>query len=123
MAKYLRLEDLEIYKMSMEIGEDIWKIVDTWNYFQKDTIGKQMVRSGDSIAANIAEGYGRYSYKENRQFCVYARGSLMETKTWIVKTHNRKLITTEIYDQFINRLKTLHLKLNAYIKTIKKSIS
>ena len=68
MAKYLRLEDLEIYKMSMEIGEDIWKIVDTWNYFQKDTIGKQMVRSGDSIAANIAEGYGRYSYKEQFEY-------------------------------------------------------
>jgi len=63
-----------------------------WDFFAKDTIGKQFVKLTDSIAANISEGFGRFFYKENRQFGYYARGSLFETTTWLTKAHNRKLI-------------------------------
>lgn len=77
----MKLEELNVYNLSMELGEIIWGIVEKWNYFEKDTIGKQLVRAADSIAANIAEGYGRYHFKENKQFCFYSRGSLFETKT------------------------------------------
>lgn len=69
-----------------------------WNFLAQDTIGKQMIRSSDSIAANIAEGYGRYFFKENRQFCFYSRGSILETKTWLKKAKNRNLITDEQYN-------------------------
>jgi four helix bundle protein len=57
-----RLEDLEIYNISMEIGDEVWKIVANWNYFARDTIGKQWTRAIDSVSANISEGYGRFSY-------------------------------------------------------------
>ena len=87
----MRLEDLEVYQQAMELGEKVWEIAINWNYFAKDTIGKQLVRAVDSVAANLSEGFGRFSYKENRQFCYYARGSLYETKTWLTKGKNRKL--------------------------------
>lgn len=58
----------------MELGENIWKIVTNWKYFEKDTIGKQLVKAVDSVAANISEGYGRYHFKENINFCYYSRG-------------------------------------------------
>lgn len=60
----MKLEELEIYQLSMEIGEKVWEIVNAWDYFAKDTIGKQLIRSTDSIAANISEGFGRYHYKD-----------------------------------------------------------
>lgn len=66
--KVLRLDDLEIYQLSMEIGEFVWAIVDKWNYFQKKTVGEQFTRSADSIAANISEGYGRYFLKKKENF-------------------------------------------------------
>jgi four helix bundle protein len=53
----------------------------------KDTIGKQLVKSTDSISAIISEGFGRYHFLENKNFCFYAHGSLFETKTWITKAH------------------------------------
>jgi len=84
MSKYV-LEDLDVYNLSIEIADEIWNIVITWNYLAQDTVGKQIIRSSDSIGANIAEGYGRYFFKENRQFCFYSRGSILETKTWIKK--------------------------------------
>ncbi|MBX2992286.1 MAG: four helix bundle protein [Bacteroidetes bacterium] len=117
----LRLEELEVYQMAMDIGEDVWKFVDTWEYFAKRTIGGQLVESADSIAANISEGFGRYHYKENRQFCYYARGSLMETKTWLMEAKGRNFISEKRYDDLIEKLKTLHLKLNSYIKSIGRS--
>ena len=65
----LKLEDLQIYKLSMEMADIIRTSVLSWGYFHKDTIGKQLVKSADSIAANLSEGFGRFHYKENKQFC------------------------------------------------------
>lgn len=114
----LKLEELEIYKLAIELGEKIWKIVLKWDYFAKDTVGKQLVRAADSISANISEGYGRFSYKENKQFCYYGRGSLMETKTWLTKANNRKLILKEDFQLLLSNLELIHKKLNGYIKSI-----
>ena len=116
----MKLEELQVYQLSMEISEKFWNIIIHWNYFEKDTIGKQFIKAADSMAANLSEGFGRYFYKENRQFCYYSRGSLFETKTWLRKTFNRKLIEEEDYLLFVNELETIGVKLNNYIKTIGK---
>jgi four helix bundle protein len=79
------------------------------------------VEAADSIAANVAEGYGRYFYKDRKQFCYYSRGSLMETKNWLTKSFSQKLITQEEFDTLIEKLKVLHFKLNNYIKKLKQN--
>jgi len=56
----MKLEELQVYQLSMGIGEKIWSIVIDWSYFEKDTIGKQLVRAADSVAANLSEGFGRF---------------------------------------------------------------
>ncbi len=96
----MKLEELQVYQMAMEMAEKIWPIVLKWDCFSKDTIGKQLVRAADSVAANLSEGYGRFFYKENRQFCYYSRGSLYEMKTWITKAHNRNLINDDDFNAF-----------------------
>ncbi|MGZ4048574.1 MAG: four helix bundle protein [Bacteroidia bacterium] len=106
------------------MADEIWNVVINWSFLAQDTVGKQVIRSSDSIAANIAEGYGRYFYKENRQFCFYSRGSILETKTWIKKAKNRSLINEEQYNNLFSKLELIHLKLNAYMKFIgKKSVT
>ena len=106
--------------MAMKLGEDVWSIVVKWDYFCKDTIGKQLVRASDSIAANLSEGLGRYHYKETRNFSYYSRGSLFETKTWITKAKNRSLITETQFIEFTNTLDIIGIKINNYIKTLGK---
>ena len=64
----MRLEDLKVYQMAMEMGEVIQSIVIEWDYFTKDTIGKQLIRAADSVAANLSEGFGRYHFKEAKNF-------------------------------------------------------
>ncbi len=114
----MKLEELKVYQLAMDVGENVWDIVRKWDYFAKDTVGKQLVKSVDSIAANISEGYGRFHYKENKQFCYYSRGSLYETKTWLNKAHNRRLIADDNFQSLQNDLETIAYKLNSYIKSI-----
>ena len=118
---YHSLEDLEVYQLPEVFGDEIWFIVHDWDYFAKDTVGKQMARSADSISANIAEGYGRYHYKENRNFCYFSRGSIIETKGWLKKSRTRNLISEEQFNQLLEKLQTIHFKLNAYLKFIGKT--
>ena len=112
----MKLEDLNIYQISMNLGEQVWKIVDGWDKFEKFSIGRQMLTSVDSIAANIAEGFGRFHYKDAKNFYYYARGSLFETQTWIEKSTQRRLINKEESVKLLNELKDLGVKLNNYIK-------
>ena len=117
----VKLEDLEIYQLALEIGEYVWDIVNKWERFPRQTTGAQFVNAADSVSANIAEGYGRYFYKDRKQFCYYSRGSLMETKNWVEKSFKRNLINQTAYDYLITRLQTLHHKLNIYIKKLKEN--
>ena len=116
----IKLEDLEVYKVAMEIGEIAWNIVEKWNYSQKDTLGKQFTKSADSIALNISEGYGRFHFAENRNFCWYSRGSAFETGTAIKKAVNRRLFSNEEYDLLRSKLLYYFKLINPYIKSIGK---
>jgi len=113
-----RLKDLEVYQLAESFSDEVWNIVITWDYFAKDTVGKQIARSADSISSNIAEGYGRFHYKENKNFCYFSRGSIIETKGWLKKSKNRNLISEEKATDLLNQLEIIHIKLNAYIKFI-----
>lgn len=115
------LDDLEVHRLAKEFSNEIWEIVLLFNYFEKDTVGKQLCRSADSISSNIAEGYGRYFYKENKQFCYYARGSIFETKDWITKLKDRKIISEERFSDLDNKLNTIGKMLNSYINAIGKN--
>lgn len=114
------LEELKVYQLAMEVGDSSWIIVSKWNYFERDTIGKQLVRAADSIAANISEGFGRYHFKENRYFNFVARGSLFETKTWLEKAVKRNLISLEEFSKLKIEMNELGKMLNGYIKKIGK---
>ncbi len=113
-----KLEELQVYQLAMDLGERIWELADSWDYFPKDTIGKQLVRAADSIAANIGEGYGRFFYKESKQFYYYSRGSLFETRVWIQKACKRKLISDEETKTLIEMTEILGKKINNFIKSV-----
>ncbi len=119
----MKLEELQVYQLLMELGEKIWKIVINWDYFLKDTVGRQLVKAADSLAANLSEGFGRFFYKENKQLCYYSRGSLFETKTWLTKAKNRELISEDQFERFLKNIDLIGKKLNAYINSIGKQSS
>jgi len=112
------LSELKVYAKAMDLGERVWELVRRWEQLSRDTVGKQLIRSTDSIAGNISEGFGRYHFKENRNHCYYARGSLFETKTWLQKAKQRNLIDQEEHQRLESELTEMAKMLNKYINSI-----
>ena len=111
-------EKLRVYRLSEKLADELWRIVMRWGYFERDTVGKQLVRAGDSIGANIAEGTGRGTFLDNRRFVRMARGSLNETKHWLRRAHKRDLLTTAQTDSLKPMIEELAPTLNAYLNSI-----
>lgn len=107
MKKYLKLNDIGSYKISFHLSNYVWNIVLNWSYFAQSTIGSQFVRAIDSISANIAEGFGRYSKKDKIKFYRYALGSIKEALDWNEKAKARKLLTKEEYTHILEELTKL----------------
>ncbi len=107
-----------MYKLAMQIGEKIWNCIVVNDYFSRQTLGLQVVRSADSIAANISEGEGVYYFKAKRKFLYYARGSVYETITWLNKMKERKLIKEAAFMDIDEQLEELRRLINGNIKKI-----
>jgi len=116
----MKLEDLEVYNISMDLSDKVWLLVEKWDYFKKDTLGKQLVRAIDSVSANISEGFGRNTYKDQRSFYYYSRGSLYESKTWITKAKRRDIIDETTYNELLAEFNVLGVKLNNFISSVTK---
>ena len=108
--------ELDVYRLAEQLSDMVWDAFDTWSVKTQKTMGYQVIRSADSIAANIAEGYGRFTPPDRRKFYIYSRGSFEETKAWLRKAVRRKVITSkdeiEVFKAVINELGP---KLNAFI--------
>jgi four helix bundle protein len=116
--KKTNFENLEIYNLAELLADEIWEIVLKWNNLARDTIGKQLVRSADSIGANIAEGSGRGSEQDYRRFIRIARGSLNETRHWLRRAFKRKLLTATQIKNLTPVIEKLTPTLNAYLGAI-----
>ena len=113
---FLECSSLSSYKKSFDFSNLIWNEVDEWDYFEKITIGNQLVRSADSISANIAEGFGRYGKKDKIKFYRYSFSSVLEVKDWVEKAKIRNIISIEKYTNFLSFIEQLPIEINQLIK-------
>ncbi len=82
------LQRLEAWRRSKDFALRIYRdVLPLLPAEEKWVLKQQLRRSSVSIPANIAEGYGRYYYQDNIRFCYNARGSLEETLSHIVFSH------------------------------------
>ncbi len=119
-----QFDELKILQQAEGIADDVWGIVIALPVFQRDVVGGQLCRAADSIGANIAESFGRYSYGEKLQFLYYARGSLFETKYWVNRIAKRQLVSNEIAMNYGERLTQLAKQMNSFAsgwKSLKNS--
>jgi len=118
---FLPFEDLKVFQLAEQLADEIWDIVITWKYFEKITLGQQWVDAADSVGANIAEGAGRGTPKENKRFIRIARGSFNETKYWLRRAKRRKLVDTDQTAKLQLLIDQIGPSLNAYMKSIGKN--
>jgi four helix bundle protein len=123
LKKYLELKDISAYRIAFDLSNYVWEIVIKWDYFAKDTVGKQLVKAVDSISSNIAEGFGRYFKKDKINFYRYSYGSIEESFDWIEKANKRKLLKEKTYHRIVEELKKLPKEINHLINFTEEKLS
>ncbi len=111
--------ELDVYKLAEEPSDMIWYAFDEWPKKIQVTIGYQIIKTSDSIAANISEGYGRYTPADRKLFYRYARGSFEETKAWLRKLIRPNIIKEGKVTKYTKIIDELGPKLNAFINKTK----
>ena len=118
---YLTLDKLETYRLARGLGKVGWEIYQGLDWQIKKINGDQFIEATDSVAANIAEGYGRFHFLDKTKFYFNARGSLLESRHWIDLLMERKLIKDKkLTDRYLVCYQKLRPKLNALVNSVLK---
>jgi len=115
-----RYEDLEIYKISVEVAIEVYKLTKKFPREETYGISDQLKRAVTSIGANIAEGFGRFYFKDKLVFFYHSRGSLFEVKHFLEISYRMGYITETEKDKLFSKLNNLSVKLNNFINSIGK---
>jgi len=119
MGNYIPLGKLQTYLLSRSLSRLVWGTYKNTPKKLQWSIGDQIIRSGDSVGANIAEGYGRFHYRDRARFYYQARGSLIETQHWFSLLSEREIITHAAFDEAMALTKQVSVSLNQLITSIK----
>lgn len=113
----LKLYDLDVWKIARQLRIDITKT--TKNFPQKEMfkLTDQIIRSSRSVTANIAEGFGRYHYKESAQYYRQARGSLVETADHLICAFDEQYMAKDDLKQYLDRIEDCARLLNGLIRS------
>ena len=84
IEKISSFQDLDVWKLARVLRKQVYKLVEILPDLEKYNLQSQLQRASVSVTANIAEGYGRFHYQENIQFCRIARGSLYEIQDHLI---------------------------------------
>lgn len=115
MSDIRTFEDLDCWKKTTILRRSVSKVIKTFPDSEKFELSSQMRRASRSVTHNIAEGYGRYHFKENAQFCRIARGSAYELLDQIMVALDEEYIVKQKYDEIRSMIMECLRVLNGYI--------
>lgn len=119
--EYRGFKELESYIKARALRNEISSLVKSFPVSEQYQITKQIIRSSRSITANIAEGYGRYTYSDTRNFFIITRGSAIETMEHLTTAFDENYITKETLDIFEDKCEVVIKLINGYINYLGKS--
>ena len=122
MATYDHFYDLPVYQKCRLFRKNVSQIVKK-NFPKSEDyhLKSQVLDSSRSITANIAEGFGRFHYQENIQFCRQSRGSLTETMDHLITAFDEEYINSDQLKILNEEYKACLKELNIYIKYLKSA--
>ncbi len=113
-------EDLEVWQYSRQLRIELVKLAKKLPPDEKYRLTDQIIRASRSVTNNVAEGYGRFHYQENIQFCRQSRGSLYELVDHLIISCDESYISQEELDQYKRKCIRGIKLLNGYIRFLKK---
>ena len=114
--------ELEVWKKARELKSDFYNLVKIFPPEEKYRLADQLIRASRSVTANISEGHGRFSYKEQLHFCMQARGSLSECLNHIFDALDCQFIDNEKFQQIKMKIEQVSRLLNGYITYLRRQV-
>jgi len=114
--------ELEVWQKARQLKKEIEQLAKTFPLEEKYRLADQITRSARSINATIAEGHGRFTYKDQLHFCIQARGSLSETLNHLIDAFDCAYLKTETLSYFKNKIDEVGRLLNGYISFLRKNL-
>jgi len=111
--------DLDVWKEGHRLVLMLYKITDRFPRSERYSLIDQIRRSSISVTSNIAEGFGRQTYKEKIQFYYLAQGSLVELKNQLIISKDVGYIDENVYLTLKNQADVCHKLLQGIIKKSK----
>lgn len=118
---YQGYKELNCYKKARELRISISALVKKFPSSEKFLLVAQIIDSSRSITRNIAEGYGRYTYADTKNFFIMARGSVTETMESLSTAHDENYITDEELQSFTALCEEVFRLINGYISYLDRS--
>ena len=115
-----KLEDLIVWKKSLDYAKYIYHITREYPPEEKYNIKKHMLECARNVPGNIAEGFGRFHYKESSQFYRIARGSLTELRSDLFLSKSLSYLKLEEFDEAISQIDEISMLLNGLIRATQK---
>ena len=123
MTNYKGYKDLECYIQARQLRVYISNLVKKFPAHEKFLLTAQIIDSSRSITRNMAEGYGRYTYNDTRNFFIIARGSVTETMEQLTTAYDEKYINEEELKTGEQKCEAVFKLTNGYIAYLDKSKS
>ena len=114
-------KELDAWKKARELRKEISVLTKGFPTEEKYRLLDQMIRASRSVTANIAEGYGRFHFQENIQYCRQSRGSLTELQDHLTVALDEKYTSNELEQKMNSRIEECIRILNGYINYLIKS--
>jgi four helix bundle protein len=114
--------DLNVWKEGHQLVVLIYNITKVFPNTEAYSMTDQMRRSACSVTANIAEGFGRHSYKEKLQFYFQSQGSLTELKDFILIARDVGYLNLKDFDELAEKTNLTHKLLQGFIQKTKSFI-
>jgi four helix bundle protein len=112
--------DLETWRFARRLRVEVYRICRSFPKDETFGLASQLRRAAVSVTANIAEGFGRYSYQENIQFCRQSRGSVYELRDHFTTALDAGYITKEQYAVMDRQAISVIKLINGYIRSTKE---
>ena len=120
---YSSFEEMPLWQQAHALAVRIHKITESFPPQEKYGLTSQLRQSTVSIAANIAEAFGRYHYRDKLTFYYNSRGSACETKSHLFYARDVNYIGAEVFDELAVEVDAILLDLNRIITTIRNRLA
>ena len=111
-------QDLDVWRTGRDLRKRLYLIAHRLPDLERYNLASQIRRAAVSLTANIAEGYGRFHFKENVQYCRISRGSAYELVDHLITCQDESYLTTDEVESLHKELFTFIRLLNGYIRSI-----